>query len=97
MGNNNKQTAVDWIIKQLEKQKQILKDHFEDGKWNEDRRSEIDNCILICEQAKQIEKEQHSETWIDAQANLRELTFIGKEKRFEDYYNETYNTESDGK
>jgi hypothetical protein len=93
MENTKKQTAVDWIIKQLEKQKQILKNHFEEGKWNEDRRSEIDNCILICEQAKQMEKEQIIDTFKYAQV----LLSMDDKTRAEQHYNETYNNESDGK
>lgn len=75
-----KLTAVEWVVEQLTPAISLRQKYIDE----------------IKSQAKQMEKEQHSETWIDAQANLRELTFIGKEKRFEDYYNETYNTETHG-
>lgn len=43
------------LIKNLNQQKRILKDGFVEGKWNDDRCSEIDNCIQLAEI--QLEKE----------------------------------------
>jgi oligoribonuclease NrnB/cAMP/cGMP phosphodiesterase (DHH superfamily) len=63
---NKKTTAVEWLVKQLTKQREILKNHFEEGKWNDDRCSEIDNCLLLCEQAKAMEREQIVEAFNEA-------------------------------
>lgn len=60
---NKKQTALQLVIEQLHKHKRILKDHFEEGKWNDDRCSEIDNCILICESKLPMEREQIVNAW----------------------------------
>ena len=79
-------TAVESIIHQLQKQKEILKNHFEAGKWNDDRVSEIDNCISICENAKQMEKEQLDKAYYKGQ----ESKYIGGPSYCEQYYNETY-------
>ena len=37
-------------------------------------------------QAKEMEKEQHKNTWYDSRLH----NYIGKQKSFEDFYNETY-------
>lgn len=42
------------------------------------------------EQAKEMEKEQHSDTWTDAQIFKEDDNFIGKSKTFDQYFNETY-------
>lgn len=42
-------------------------------------------------QAKAMEKEQHSNTWIDARTHQKGDDYIGKEMSFEDYYKQTYN------
>lgn len=52
------QTAVTWLEKQLKKQKEILKNHFEEGKWNDDRCDEIDNCLALLQSALEMEKRQ---------------------------------------
>ena len=46
--------------------------------------------IEVYEQAKQMEKEQHNNTWVDSRIEDRGEGFIGREKTFEQYYNETY-------
>lgn len=56
--SNKKQTALQKSISQLKQQKDTLKNHFEEGKWNDDRCSEIDNCIFILESNLAMEKEQ---------------------------------------
>jgi hypothetical protein len=44
-------------------------------------------------QAKQMEEEQHHNTWLDSRIeNSDGYGYLGKEKTFEQYYNETYNT-----
>jgi hypothetical protein len=42
------------------------------------------------EQAKEMEKEQHSDTWIDSRVFDKGDDYIGKTKSFDQYYNETY-------
>jgi hypothetical protein len=82
----SKQTAVQWLESQLLKQKSILKNHFEEGKWNDDRCSEIDNCLLFIQQAKEMEKQQKANTWNNA------INAVEKDKweSFEQYYEQTY-------
>ena len=42
------------------------------------------------EQAKEMEANQHSETWVDSRIADKGDDYIGKQKSFEEYYNETY-------
>ena len=42
------------------------------------------------EQAKEMEKQQHSETWDNSLIENKGDNYIGKEKSFEEYYNETF-------
>ena len=51
------------------------------------RRHEI---ISLIQQAKQMEKDQHDNTWVDSRIEYNGDDYIGKEKTFEQYYNETY-------
>jgi hypothetical protein len=37
-----------------------------------------------------MEKEQHSDTWIDSRVFDKGDDYIGKTKSFDQYYNETY-------
>jgi hypothetical protein len=68
-----KQTAVDWLIGQLNKPgfAQVVTDE------------EI-------KQAKDMEANQHSETWDDSRIEYKGDDYIGKEKSFSEYYQETY-------
>ena len=85
----SKQTAIEWLESQLLKQKSILKNHFEEGKWNDDRCSEIDNCLLFIQQAKEMEKEQIISSYnegMEGMSNNPEVeNYMGVE-----YYNLTY-------
>jgi hypothetical protein len=85
-------TAVEWLVKQLEKQKDILKNNFEAGKWNDDRCSEIDNCILFCEKAKEIEKSQIVDAYYRGEQNNieKELTGLPEYQDGYEYYKITY-------
>lgn len=54
---------------------------------------DLDTTQLIenkIESLLQKEKEQHMETWSDSRIEYRGDGYIGKEKTFEEYYNETY-------
>ena len=42
------------------------------------------------EQALQMEKEQHEDTWLDSRIESNDEDNIGKEKSFEQYYEQTY-------
>ncbi len=69
------QTAVDWLIKEIDSQYPHI-----NILWKQ----------RMIEQAKQMEEEQHGNTWIDSRIEYNGDDYIGKEKTFEHYYNETY-------
>jgi hypothetical protein len=46
--------------------------------------------IELKRQAKEMEKEQQKNTWEDSRLEDKGDNYIGKQKSFEDYYNETY-------
>ena len=71
-----KQTAIEWLVEQIKKDPNLRLRGFD-----------IDG---IAEQAKAMEKEQHDNTWIDSRLECKGDDYIGKEKTFEQYYNETY-------
>jgi hypothetical protein len=70
--NMAQQTAIEWLINHWKK----LQSEGEKMNWSQ--------IIQITELAKEMEKQQHSETWHDS----RENTCIP----FEDYYTKTYTT-----
>lgn len=54
------------------------------------------NCDEVIEQAKEMEKGQHQETWdVAHQAGRFEVKFIAEENwfKFEEYWEETYKSE----
>lgn len=75
----NKQTAVEFIKLKLEQ--------YGDPQYCEITWVELDEII---EQAKQMEYEQHLDTWTDSRIEYKGDSYIGKEKSFEQYYLETY-------
>ena len=91
MTNNKQQTAVEWLENQLLKQKSILKNHFEEGKWNDDRCSEIDNCLEFVKQAKEMEKERLIDAFDEGQEYEHQY-LINSTPKFDSktWYNETY-------
>ena len=72
------QTAVDWLEEQI-KSDQNQK-ALSASEWME-----------VIEQAKQMEKEQHNETWEKGRLEDKGDDYLGKQLSFEQYYNETYN------
>ncbi len=46
--------------------------------------------MKIKEQAKEMEKEQHSRTWFDSTAQFDNSAEMTYKKDFKDYYNETF-------
>jgi hypothetical protein len=75
-----KVSAVEWLLEQLENQVS------DDGKQT----MSIRISGYLREQAKEMEKEQHSETWNDSRIQYKGDNYLGKEKSFEEYYNETF-------
>lgn len=74
-----KQTAVEWLKTELES--------YGDPQYCELKWETLDELV---EQAKAMEKEQHNDTWTDSIINISGVEYIGKQKHFEQYYNETY-------
>ena len=70
----NKQTAVNWLFDKITQNGEI--------RWRGTR------YIELFEQAKEIEKEQHGDTWNHGSYSLLDH---GSGEDFEQYYNETYN------
>ena len=83
------QTAVGYIISQLRQLAFNESTHLGMG----DVRVTQGLIDELEEQAKQMEKRQHDNTWVDSRIEDRGEGFIGKEKSFEQYYNETYKSE----
>jgi hypothetical protein len=48
------------------------------------------NCDEVIEQAKEMEKKQHKQTWLDSTAQFDNAAAMTYKKDFEQYYNETY-------
>lgn len=44
----------------------------------------------IIEIARQMEKHQHENTWLDSRIEYKGNLYIGDDKSFQQYYNETY-------
>jgi len=45
---------------------------------------------IIFQQAKEMEKEQMYDTWVDSRTFDKGDNYFGKQKSFDEYYNETY-------
>ena len=80
----NNQTAVEWLIKELEEQKLIKLDKLSTILFNKNFATRYE---LIIEQAKAMEKEQKIEAWYNGAINGAGLFEINTG---EQYYNETY-------
>jgi hypothetical protein len=70
----SKQTAVEWLQHQL----------------NLTGKTHFFSLRELIEQALQIEKEQHEDTWLDSRLEDKGDNYIGKEKSFEQYFTENY-------
>lgn len=78
MGRSKQQTAVEWFANENWKLAiQFLYNEKNEGKYA----MAYDELI---EKAKQMEREQHAQTWLNGQVNM------GIKKTFEQYYNGTY-------
>lgn len=45
----------------------------------------------ICEQSKELEKQQHEKTWFDSTMQFANESEMINKKYFDDYYTETFN------
>lgn len=97
-----KQTAVDWLVNQLEEQ--IRKSaHNELGTTRTgDYRIGLRKAIDFCEQTKQMEKEQMIDAYVTGRMKDKNIKYgieyYNKLEDFinegEEYYNKTYNNET---
>jgi hypothetical protein len=79
MQSSKQQTAVDWLVKEIDSQYPHI-----NILWKQ----------RMIEQAKQMDKEQHKETFKQSrQAKIFEEGMPPVWENFEQYYNETYGTE----
>jgi hypothetical protein len=72
--NDKKQTAVEWLVDQLEKYELYSKISFQ--------------CLKEIDQAKEMEKEQIIETWHNGYNNQSPM--IDEDNCGQQYYKETY-------
>jgi len=81
----NKQTAVDWLIEQLQKTRNYQKVINEAN----ENKSYVRNVI---KQAKEMEKEQHADTWDKSMDNLdvRGGNIVRAWEDFDEHYEQTY-------
>jgi len=72
-----KQTAVEWLADKIK------------WNWQDIEYGEISMSNLV-EQAKEMEKEQHKQTWFESTSQFANESEMLYKKDFEQYYNETY-------
>lgn len=79
-----KQTAVEWQFEQFFNSFE----KFNNGEctFNEYLKRNLE----IRKQAKEMEKEQHKQTWLDSTAQFDNAAGMTYKKDFEQYYNETF-------
>lgn len=70
-----KQTAVEWLINELHKKQQGLT---------------ITSYNHIFDKAKEMEKQQHKDTWFESTSQFDNAAEMTYKKEFEQYYNETF-------
>ena len=72
------QTAINWLREKLEET------------YDKEGKLPLAYTFSLLNKAEQMEKEQHDNTWVDSRIEDMGEGFIGKEKSFEQYYNEVY-------
>jgi hypothetical protein len=86
------QELIENLTEQLDK---IVKEHQtevnEDTYWRGVKNG-LETAILLTEQQLWKEKEQHKQTWLDSTAQFDNAAEMTYKKDFEQYYNETFNT-----
>ena len=75
---SEKQTAVEWLIEQIENQRET---------GNTDLRT----TLHFCDKAKEMEKQQIKDAWFDSTAQFDNAAEMTYKKDFEQYYKETFN------
>jgi hypothetical protein len=80
----NKQTAVEWLVEEM----------FKQGYLN-DKPLTIKNIERFVEQAKEMEKKQHGNTWDTAldKYEVRAGNYMRAYEDFDEYYKETFKSE----
>ena len=68
--------------------KQTAVDYLFEKLWDEPK--DKLTWYKIAGDAKDMEKEQMGNTWVDSRIADKGYDYIGKQKSFEEYYNETY-------
>ena len=81
-----KQTAVEWYTEKTFNQIELLKR----GYVNQEEF--LGGMLKLRDQAKEMEKEQMRDVWDESRSEYMGDNYIGKEKSFEDCYNETFKT-----
>ena len=76
LNQNNMKTAVEWLEAYLKKFNHI---------------QESLSLRKAFEQAKEMEKEQHQETWFESTKQFDNAAEMTYRKEFEQYYKETFN------
>lgn len=71
----SKQTAVEWLVDKLKSQGLLI--------------GEPDNLVAV-NKAKEMQKEQMENVWHDSRIEDFGDEYIGKQKSFNDYFNETF-------
>jgi hypothetical protein len=79
MSNDKEIGAVEWIIEKLTNRQNGVFDGFPHLSVDE-----------IYDKAKEMQKKQHANTWDDSRVEDKGDNYIGKQKSFNDYYEETY-------
>ena len=79
--SNNKQSSVEWLFEQIARRQGSILHTIPFYYENQD----------LLQQAKAMHKEEQASTWLDSRLEDRGDNYIGKQKSFEQYYNETFN------
>ena len=91
------ETPIQKLIAELKKQKDILKNHFEQGKWNDDRCSEIDNSIQLAESLLPYEREVienfAKKYFLENRHDQQKITEVMLKANIESEFEETFKTE----
>lgn len=87
-----KQTVIDIALEQI--YQAIVKSKNPDAltKRTGEYRIGLRKAMDILSELKEMEKEQMRDVWDESRSEYMGDNYIGKEKSFEDYYNEIFNT-----
>jgi len=85
MSNEKEIGAVEWLVEQFENHRATF------FKLN-DKEERVTTLVGedVVEQAKEMQKKQHANTWDDSRVADKGDNYVGKQKSFNDYYEETY-------